>query len=97
MIIQGVYRQLDNLPIRIQNAVNRDFIKEQDKLLDVKEEEAEKKVRTILASQFPTHYKKKYLQPYEEGSELYDENLEFLNRVREIKENAEVIKVKAKW
>lgn len=63
----------------------------------MKQDKAEEKVKTILASQFSIYYKKKYLKPYEEGSELYEENLEFLNRIREIKDCAQVMTLKAKW
>jgi hypothetical protein len=92
-----VYGHLENIPHRIQEAVNRQFAKEQDKLLDIKQEAAEQKVKIILASQFPSLYKKKYLDPYEEESELYDENLAFLSHIQEVKEDGEVVKVKAKW
>jgi len=97
MVVRWIYYRLDNIPHRIQAAVNRDFIKEQDKEWDIKQEEADKKVKMILASQFPSTYKKNYLDPYEEGSELYNENMEFLKRLRDTKGEEEVIKVRARW
>jgi len=92
IVVRWIYYRLDNIPHRIQAAVNRDFIKQQDKEWDIKQEEADKKIKMVLASQFPSMYKKDYLDPYEEGSELYDENLEFLKRIRDIKRVEEVIK-----
>jgi hypothetical protein len=99
VVVSWIYRHLDGIPHRIQAAVNRDFIKNEDKKWDEKGKEAERRVKTILAREFPELYKKRYLDPYEEGSELYDENSEFLKRMQESKkkEESDTIEVHAKW
>lgn len=99
VVVSWVYRHLDGIPHRIQEGVNRNFIKDQDKEWDEKVKEAKGRVKTILAREFPEHYKKHFLDPYEEGSELYDENLEFLKRMQESKrsEEPDMIEVYAKW
>jgi hypothetical protein len=78
------------IPIRIQNRVNREYKIIQDAKWEVKQDEADDKVKIIIAKEFPEFYKKKYLDPFEEGSELYVENNNLLNnlqtgKVREIK------------
>lgn len=78
------------IPVRIQNGVNREYTIIQDAKWEVKQDEADDKVKIIIAKEFPEFYKKKYLDPFEEGSELYVENNNLLNnlqtgKVREIK------------
>jgi hypothetical protein len=99
VVVSWIYRHLDSIPHRIQDRVNRVFVKEQDKEWDVKVAEAEKRVKTILAREFPDHYKKEFLDPYEEGSELYEENLDFLKQMQESTNQTEsdTIEVHAKW
>ena len=78
------------IPVRIQNRVNREYTITQDAKWEVKQDEADDKVKIIIANEFPEFYKKKYLDPFEEGSELHTENNNLLNnlqkgKVREIK------------
>ncbi len=78
------------IPVRIQNGVNREYTIAQDAKWQVKQVEADEKVKIIIAKEFPEFYKKKYLDPFEEGSELHNENNNLLNnlqkgKVREIK------------
>ena len=56
----------------------------------MKQDQADEKVKIIIAKEFPEFYKNKYLDPFEERSELYTENNNLLNnlqkgKVREIK------------
>jgi hypothetical protein len=99
VVVSWIYRHLDGIPHRIQDTVNRAFIKEQDKEWAEKVKDAKGRVKTILGREFPEHYKKYFLDPYDEGSELYDENLEFLKRMQESKksEESDTIEVHAKW
>ena len=78
------------IPVRIQNRVDREYSVSQDAKWEVKQDQADEKVKIIIAKEFPEFYKKKYLDPFEEGSELYTENNNLLNnlqkgKVREIK------------
>jgi len=70
------------IPVRIQSSVDRKYTKAQDAEWEEKEEEAEEAVKTIIASQFPDYYRKKYLEPFEEDTEDYLENLELLDTVQ---------------
>jgi hypothetical protein len=98
VVVSWIYRHLDGIPHRIQEGVNQAFIKDQDKEWDEKVKEAKRRVKTILGTEFPDHYKKYFLDPYDEGSELYDENLEFLKRMQEskISEESDTVEVQAK-
>lgn len=62
------------IPVRIQNRVNREYTAVQEAEWELKKDDADEKVKIIMAKEFPEFYKKKYLDPYEEGSEIYDEN-----------------------
>lgn len=78
------------IPIRIQNGVDREYTITEDAKWEVKQDEADEKVKIIIAKEFPEFYKKKYLDPFDEGSELYAENNNLLSnpqkgKVREIK------------
>jgi hypothetical protein len=70
--------QADHIPLRIQLGVDRNYTAIQDAEWQVKNDEADEKVKTFLTEEFPTFYKKKYLDPYEEGSELHKENMAML-------------------
>ena len=59
-VVQWIYFQADMLPVRIQNGVDREYRKTQDSLWDQKNEEANDKVKTILAKEFPEYYDKRY-------------------------------------
>ena len=78
------------IPIRIQNGVDREYTITEDAKWEVKQDEADEKVKIIIAKEFPEFYKKKYLDAFDEGSELYAENNNLLSnlqkgKVREIK------------
>ena len=88
------------IPVRIQNGVNREYTIAQDAKWEVKQDEADDKVKIIIAKEFPEFYKKKYLNPFEEGSELQTENNDFLNnlqkgKLREI--NGQGLETRAVW
>ena len=81
-VVKWIYHQADMIPVRIQASVDRKYTKEQDAEWEVKEEEAEEATKTILAEHFPGFYENKYLKPYVEDSENYEENLELLETVQ---------------
>ena len=66
------------LPVRIQNSVDRNYKTTQDDLWEHKNDEADDNVKIILAKEFPEYFKKKFLDPFEEGSDLYEENKRIL-------------------
>ena len=70
------------IPVRIQNGVDKEYEITQDAKWDVKQDEVENKVKIILATEFPAFFKKKYLDSFEEGSELYIENTNLLKAVQ---------------
>jgi len=71
------------LPIHIQRHVDREYAHAQSEEWEVKTKEADVKLQILIAKQFPEFYKKKYLEPYEEGSELWIENEALLRQARE--------------
>ena len=80
------------IPYRIQRHVNKEYTTTQDAEFEIKSDEADNKVKIVIAKEFPEFYKKKYLDPYEEGSELYAENKDIIdkfqqegNRMRQLK------------
>lgn len=72
------------LPIRIQNGVDREYKATHDDLWETKNEEADEKLKVILAKEFPEYYKKKFLDPFEEGSELYTQNKQILENIEHV-------------
>jgi hypothetical protein len=83
-VVNWIYYQADMIPVRRQNGVDRDYKATQDDLWEEKNEDATEKVKVILAKEFPAYFKEKFLDPYEEGSEIYEENKRILesNRLR---------------
>jgi len=41
-------------------------------------EQAEDRVKDIMAKEFPDYFQRKYLAPYEPGSDLYDQHKQLL-------------------
>jgi hypothetical protein len=74
-IVKWIYIQADQIPHRIQIGVDRNYTTTQDAEWQVKNDQVDEKVKIFLAKEFPTFYKKKYLDAYEEGSELHTENM----------------------
>jgi hypothetical protein len=104
--VKWIYHQADMIPYRIQNRVNREYTIKQDAEFEIKTSEAEDKVKIVIAKEFPDFYKKKYLDPYEEGSELHNENTQLFEKVqrktakiprREFKIETGELEVRAKW
>ena len=83
------------LPRRIQNAVDREHRHIQDAEWDIKNDEADEKVKIILATEFPDFFKRKFLDPYEEGSDLYDENQAFLQSIQQQNRKLRVLRARA--
>jgi hypothetical protein len=79
--VRWIYHQADALPGRIQRHVDREYRDIQDREWEVKNEQADEKVKDLFAREFPRVYKKMYLDPYEEGSELFEENLRRIEKV----------------
>lgn len=77
-IVGWVYNRTDNIPHRIQQRVDREYNEIQDAKWEVKHEQAEEKVKEIMAKEFPDYFQKKYLDPYEPGSELHDQHKQLL-------------------
>jgi predicted metallo-beta-lactamase superfamily hydrolase len=75
------------IPIRTQNEVNREYTTIQDAQWELKVDEADDKVKIIIAKEFPEFYKRKYLDPYEEQSELYNENKAILQNLQHANNN----------
>lgn len=82
-IVKWIYHQTDMIPYRIQNRVNREYTILEDAEFEIKHSEADDKVKIVIAKEFPEFYKKKYLDPFDEGSELFEENKHILERSRE--------------
>jgi hypothetical protein len=74
-IIKWIYHQADAIPGRIQRHVDREYRDIQEQSWETKNEEADERVKEIFVKEFPELYKKLYLEPYEEGSELFEKNL----------------------
>ena len=72
------------LPVRIQNGVDRRYRAEQEALWEDKSDEADDRVKVILAKEFSEYFKKKFLDSFEEGSDLYEENKRILNAAERI-------------
>jgi hypothetical protein len=62
--------------------VNEEYRAIQGAEWQVKQDEAEDKVKRIMAKEFPDFYRKKYIDPYEQGSELWDENEALLKEMQ---------------
>ena len=73
-VVKWIYAQADHIPHRIQIGVDHRYTAVQNAKWEVKNEEADHKVKTIMAKEFPEFYAKKHLDPYEQGSELHTEN-----------------------
>ena len=80
-IIRWIYHQADAIPGRVQRHVDREYRDNQEKSWEVKNEQADETVKDIFAKEFPELYKKLYLEPYEEGSELSEKNLRRLEMI----------------
>jgi len=78
-VVRWVYHFTDGIPHRIQQRVNREYEKTQEEKWEVKNDEADETVKGIMAKEFPDFFKKKYLDPYEPGSELHTEHKQLLH------------------
>lgn len=87
-IIKWIYHQADAIPARVQHHVDREYRDIQEQDWEVKNEQADEKVKEIFAKEFPELYKKMYLEPYEEGSELFEKNLKRLEMMGKTKRRA---------
>jgi hypothetical protein len=70
------------VPVRIQNQVDREYKDVQDAEWDIKNDEAEEKVKIILAKEFPDYFKKQFMDRYEEGTEMYKKAYDLLESVK---------------
>lgn len=77
-ITDWIYRRTDQIPIRIQQDVDRDYQDINDAELEGKEDVSDRKVMVFTAQQFPDFFVKKYISPYEKHSDLWRENTAFL-------------------
>lgn len=77
-VTDWIYRRTDQIPIRIQQNVDREYQAINDAELEVKGDAADRKVMAFTAQQFPDFFVKKYISPYEKHSELWKENTAFL-------------------
>jgi hypothetical protein len=77
-VTDWIYRRTDQIPIRIQQNVDREYQAINDAELEVKDDVADSKVMVFTAQQFPDFFVKKYILPYEKHSELWKENTAFL-------------------
>jgi hypothetical protein len=66
------------IPVRTQNAVDREYASVQDELWEKKHAEAERMVEEFLAREFPEYFKRKFLDPFEETSLIYLANKRIL-------------------
>jgi LAS superfamily LD-carboxypeptidase LdcB len=62
--------------------VNEEYRAIQGAEWQLKQDEAEEKVKRVMAKEFPDFYRKKYIDPYEQGSELWDENETLLKEMQ---------------
>ena len=67
-VIKWVYYHADIIPKYIQNAVDRKYQHNQEKEWELKNENANYQIRTILTKEFPELFKKKFIDPYKKGS-----------------------------
>ena len=74
--------EADNIPLRVQLSIDRNYTAIQDAEWRVKNEEAEELAKNFAAREFAEFYKKKHLDPYEVGSELYEENAALLREAQ---------------
>jgi hypothetical protein len=81
-VVKWIYHQADMIPLRIQNAVDREHEIKHDAEWEIKNQKAEDKAKAIIAKEFPQFFKKKYLDSCKEGSPLYNENKAFLEAHR---------------
>ena len=81
-IVSWTYKIADTIPRHIQNKVDRAYKDTQDAKWEVKIEQADEKVKWIVAKEFPDFFRKKYLDPYEPGSELHNEHTQLLQSHR---------------
>ena len=77
-ITEWIYRRTDQIPIRIQRNIDREYETINDAEFEVKGDIADKKGMVFTARQFPDFFVKKYILPYEKHSELWRENTAFL-------------------
>jgi hypothetical protein len=70
------------IPVRIQENVDKKYRAVQNLEWEVKHEEAETKAKRVAAKLFPDYYRRKYLDPYEQGSELAIENEAILQEMQ---------------
>jgi len=77
-ITEWIYRRTDQIPVRIQKNVDREYKAINDAEFEVKGDIADRKVMVFAAQQFPDFFVKKYILPYEKHSELWRENTAFL-------------------
>jgi hypothetical protein len=80
--VNFIYAKTDLIPERIQQNVNQEYQAVQEAEWKIKEDEAEEKVKRFTAKEFPEFYQRKFLDPYEEGSELRDENEALLEEMQ---------------
>ena len=73
-VVGFLYAKADLIPQRIQEQVNAEYRTVHDAEWKIKEEKAEEKVKRFAAAEFPEFYRRTFLHPYEEGSELHNEN-----------------------
>jgi hypothetical protein len=69
---------MDMIPVRTQNAIDREYKRLHDKLWTEKDYQAETLVKEFLANEFPDYFKKKFLDPYSEDSPTYLEHKHIL-------------------
>jgi hypothetical protein len=62
--------------------VNEEYRAIQGAEWQLKQDEAEEKVKSVMAKEFPDFYRKKYIDAYEQGSELWDENEALLKEIQ---------------
>jgi len=77
-ITEWIYRRTDQIPVRIQKNVDREYEAINDAEFEAKKDTADRKVMVFTAKQFPDFFVKKYILPYEKHSELWRENTAFL-------------------
>ena len=78
-VVRWIYHITDRIPHLVQQRVNREYEHIQEAQLETKMDQADEKVKEITAKEFPDFFKKKYLDPYESGSELHTEHEQLLH------------------
>jgi hypothetical protein len=81
-VIEWLYRQADNLPVRIQQHIDREYRSKHEKLWQEKSDDADELVKMTLAQEFPDFFRRRYIDPYEEGSQIREENEAFMQRIQ---------------